>query len=58
MNMSLISLTIRGLENVPADGESINCNAVASMSNDVRIFVAGHRGMVGSAIVRKLEAKG
>ena len=23
--------------------------AVASMSNDVRIFVAGHRGMVGSA---------
>ncbi|WP_188984922.1 NAD-dependent epimerase/dehydratase family protein, partial [Pseudomonas matsuisoli] len=25
---------------------------------DQRIFVAGHRGMVGSAIVRKLEALG
>ncbi|GIU03073.1 hypothetical protein TUM4630_36150 [Shewanella algidipiscicola] len=23
-----------------------------------RIFVAGHRGMVGSAIVRQLEARG
>ena len=23
-----------------------------------RIYVAGHRGMVGSAIVRKLEVKG
>ena len=25
---------------------------------DGRIFVAGHRGMVGSAIVRRLEAAG
>ena len=28
------------------------------MSNDARIFVAGHRGMVGSAIVRCLHVKG
>jgi GDP-L-fucose synthase len=28
------------------------------MFDDVRIFVAGHGGMVGSAIVRKLKAKG
>lgn len=28
------------------------------MSKDAKIFVAGHKGMVGSAIVRNLEAKG
>ncbi|MDA0882672.1 MAG: NAD-dependent epimerase/dehydratase family protein, partial [Bacteroidetes bacterium] len=28
------------------------------MNKDSRIFVAGHRGMVGSAIVRQLEALG
>lgn len=28
------------------------------MNQDTRIFVAGHRGMVGSAIVRALQAKG
>ena len=28
------------------------------MQNEARIFVAGHRGMVGSAIVRCLQAKG
>ncbi|WP_434517174.1 GDP-L-fucose synthase family protein [Dechloromonas sp. ARDL1] len=28
------------------------------MDKNARIFVAGHRGMVGSAIVRKLQAKG
>ncbi len=28
------------------------------MEKDASIFVAGHRGMVGSAIVRKLQAKG
>ncbi|MGD9713062.1 MAG: NAD-dependent epimerase/dehydratase family protein, partial [Thermomicrobiales bacterium] len=27
-------------------------------SKSVRIFVAGHRGMVGSALVRRLHAKG
>jgi nucleoside-diphosphate-sugar epimerase len=25
---------------------------------DARVFVAGHRGLVGSAIVRRLEAEG
>jgi GDP-L-fucose synthase len=29
-----------------------------SMQRDAKIFVAGHRGMVGSAIVRCLQAKG
>ena len=28
------------------------------MNNQSKIFIAGHRGMVGSAIVRKLEQKG
>ncbi len=28
------------------------------MNNDSKIYVAGHRGLVGSAIVRKLEEKG
>ncbi len=28
------------------------------MNKDLKIFVAGHRGMVGSAIVRQLQAKG
>jgi len=28
------------------------------MQHDARIFVAGHRGMVGAAIVRKLEQAG
>ena len=32
-----------------------NTNA---MSRNTRIFVAGHRGMVGSAIVRRLESEG
>jgi GDP-L-fucose synthase len=31
---------------------------VASISNDSTIFVAGHKGLVGSAIVRNLESKG
>jgi GDP-L-fucose synthase len=29
-----------------------------TMPRDARIFVAGHRGLVGSAIVRRLEAEG
>ena len=28
------------------------------MQNTARIFVAGHRGMVGSAIVRRLQSAG
>ncbi len=28
------------------------------MNKDAKIYVAGHRGMVGSAIVRKLRADG
>ena len=28
------------------------------MQSDAKIFVAGHRGMVGSAIVRKLQSHG
>lgn len=28
------------------------------MNKDARVFVAGHRGLVGSAIVRRLEAEG
>src|SRR5512138_537750 len=28
------------------------------MDRDARIYVAGHRGLVGSAIVRSLEAEG
>ena len=32
--------------------------AMGMMQKDARIFVAGHRGLVGSAIVRKLQAAG
>ena len=28
------------------------------MKNDSKIFVAGHRGLVGSAIIRRLESEG
>ena len=28
------------------------------MENDAKIYIAGHRGMVGSAIYRALEKKG
>lgn len=28
------------------------------MENNSRVYIAGHRGLVGSAIVRNLEAKG
>ena len=28
------------------------------MQLDAKIYIAGHRGMVGSAILRNLEAKG
>lgn len=28
------------------------------MKKDAKIYVAGHRGMVGSAIVRELERQG
>lgn len=28
------------------------------MENDSKIYVAGHRGLVGSAIMRNLESKG
>ena len=28
------------------------------MKRDARIYVAGHRGLVGSAIVRRLRAEG
>ena len=31
---------------------------ISTMNKDARIFVAGHKGLVGSAIVRKLEAAG
>jgi GDP-L-fucose synthase len=36
---------------------SLNVN-IRSLSSDDRIYVAGHRGLVGSALWRRLEAKG
>ena len=30
----------------------------APMNKESKIFIAGHRGMVGSAFVRRLEAEG
>jgi GDP-L-fucose synthase len=34
------------------------CAAQADMSKDAKIYVAGHGGLVGSALVRRLEADG
>ena len=31
---------------------------MTTVPKDARIFVAGHRGLVGSAVVRKLEHEG
>jgi len=31
---------------------------IQALKKDAKIYVAGHRGMVGSAIVRQLEAHG
>src|SRR5512138_1686494 len=31
---------------------------ISAMNKDARIFVAGHRGLVGSALVRRLQADG
>ncbi len=39
-------------------GNSDNTKAVTPMPKDAKIYVAGHRGMVGSAIVRELERQG
>ena len=38
-------------------GDVLNRN-LFSMNKSARIYVAGHRGMVGSAIVRALLAQG
>ena len=35
-----------------------NPRPATSIPRDARIFVAGHRGLVGSAIVRRLEREG
>ena len=32
--------------------------SIASITKDARIYVAGHRGLVGSALVRRLLAGG
>ena len=37
---------------------SLNCSAFIKMEKDSKIYVAGHRGMVGSAIVRELKRQG
>ena len=31
---------------------------MTTMNKDAKIYIAGHRGMVGSALVRKLQAEG
>ncbi len=41
---------------MPQNNQSVSISPY--MSPDARIFVAGHNGMVGSAIVRKLHAEG
>src|SRR5262245_10951649 len=33
-------------------------NKTSTPSTDARIYVAGHRGMVGSALIRRLSSKG
>lgn len=37
---------------------SVEKNSVTPMPKDAKIYVAGHRGMVGSAIVRELKRQG
>src|SRR3954467_6560454 len=46
---------------VPIDGETGAVSwegAMKPMSADARIFVAGHRGLVGSAVLRRLAEAG
>jgi GDP-L-fucose synthase len=41
-----------------ADGADVRGFVPGPLERDARIYVAGHRGLVGSAIVRRLEASG
>ena len=38
--------------------EKENANPLMSIQKSDKIFVAGHRGMVGSALIRALESRG
>lgn len=49
-------MAIPGLHIVAPTGEGTYTSN--TMQKDAKIFVAGHRGMVGSAIVRRLQAAG
>jgi GDP-L-fucose synthase len=40
------------------DGADVRSFVPGPLDRDARIYVAGHRGLVGSAIVRRLEASG
>jgi len=48
------------IENVaaPQDARGLQSPVCPPLSTDTRFYIAGHRGMVGSAIVRKLRALG
>jgi GDP-L-fucose synthase len=44
---------------VPGDaGPTTTAGITGAIPRDARIFVAGHRGLVGSALVRRLQAEG
>lgn len=50
----MVRSDVRGIEE--AQDNSRHGDAMVSMQRDSRIYVAGHRGLVGSAICRSLAA--
>ena len=38
--------------------DKVDLGLLSTMNKDAKIFVAGHRGLVGSSVVQELQARG